>query len=372
MNKLWIAAVTTVSALFVTSCASVKGPLAAKQDQYASLAVVNTTVIDPENGKVLPNHSIFIKDDKILAVLPSSQPSRFRIARTIDGTGKFAIPGLMDMHAHLFLPEPTAPSLNLLLANGVTGIREMSGDCWEVAGATTGCIQHYRALQAQIKSGAIAGPDILRLASTMVMGPTRQKLPAGLPSFIVPTNPQEGRSLVRYLHGRKVDLIKTHDSIPTEVFAAMMDEAGRLGVEVSGHVPFRAGLRGALTMGFKTVEHARDPLYDCSSYGPAFRKAEADAADGRKGAKRPENIIRLTRTVKEFDAGICDSAMRFFAGTGAYYVPTHVTREMEARADEENYRKDPARQYILQDRQQRWEDDLTSTAALPLAERGAG
>lgn len=371
MKTFWLTAVITVAGLFVTSCAAIKPPQAAQPFQHASLAVLNTTVIEPESGKILPNRSIFIDGDKIVAVLPSSQPNRFRTARTVDGTGKFAIPGLMDMHAHLFLPEPTAPSLNLLLANGVTGIREMSGDCWEVAGATSGCIQHYRALQAQIKSGAIAGPDIVRLASTMVMGPSRQKLPAGLPSFIVPSTPQEGRLLVRHLHGRKVDLIKTHDSVPTEVFAAMMDEAGKLGVEVSGHVPFRAGLRGAISMGYKTVEHARDPLYECSRYGPPFRQAEADAADGVPGARRPENIIRLSRTVKEFDAGMCDSAMRLFAGSGSYYVPTHVTREMEARADEESYRSDPARKYILPDRQQRWEADLTSTAALPPDERAA-
>jgi hypothetical protein len=211
LKKFWLVAGTIVSASFVASCGAVNAPRAALPVRQTSLAVLNTTVIDPESGKVLPNQSIFIDGDRIVAVTPSSQPSRFRAARIVDGTGKFAIPGLMDMHAHLFLPEATAPSLNLLLANGVTGIREMSGDCWEVAGATTGCIQHYRALQAHIKSGAIVGPDIVRLASTMIMGPSRQKLRPGLPSFIVPTTPQEGRLLVRHLHGRKVDLIKTHD-----------------------------------------------------------------------------------------------------------------------------------------------------------------
>ncbi len=230
----------------------------------ATLAVTNVTVIDPETRSVLPNHSIVMNGDRIVALLPSGQPIPFAVARSIDGSGKFAIPGLMDMHFHLFLPEPAAPSLNLLLANGVTGIREMSGDCWEAAGATEGCIQHYRLLRAQTKAGAVAGPDIVAVASTMVMGPARVKLPPEVPSFVVPQTVEDGRTAVRHLKGRGADLIKTHDSIPTAVFAAMMDEARTLGVEVGGHVPFRAGTLGAASMGFRSVEHARDPLYDCS------------------------------------------------------------------------------------------------------------
>ncbi|MBA2467595.1 MAG: amidohydrolase family protein [Sphingomonas sp.] len=277
----------------------------------------------------------------------------------------------MDMHFHLFLPEPTAPSLNLLLANGVTGIREMSGDCWEAAGATKGCIQHYRMLQARIKAGIVLGPDIMRLASPMVMGPSRMKLPEGMPSFIVPRSLEEGRETVRWLRGRSPDLIKTHDSIPTSVFIAMMDEARTLGVEVAGHVPFRAGSVGAARMGYKSIEHARDLLYDCSHYGAEFRASEADFADGKPGSKRPPNLVRLTRTVDEFDPALCGSTMRSLAATAVFYVPTHVTREMEARAGDAAYRAQPSRKYVLPDRQKRWEADLIDTAALPPAEIAA-
>jgi imidazolonepropionase-like amidohydrolase len=337
----------------------------------ADLAVTNVTVIDPATRRVLPNQSIVIARDRIVAVLPSAQPSPFSAARSIDGSGKFAIPGLMDMHFHLFLPEPTAPSLNLLLANGVTGIREMSGDCWEAAGATEGCIQHYRLLREQIRSGAVPGPDIVALASTMVMGPARVKLPATVPSFVVPQTVEDGRIAVRHLKGRGADLIKTHDSIPTAVFAAMMDEARAVGIEVGGHVPFRAGVLGAASIGYRTIEHARDPLYDCSRYGPELRAAEADFADGKPGAKRPPSVVRLSRTVEEFDPAVCEPFLQSFARSGAFYDPTHVTREMEARAGDPSYRADPTRKYILPERQKRWDADLNETAALPPAEVAA-
>jgi hypothetical protein len=58
------------------------------------------------------------------------------------------------------------------------------------------------------------------------------------------------------------------------------------------------------------------------------------------------------------------------AETQAYYVPTHVTREMEARADDQAYRQDPSRRYIMRSRDRNWEKDLAETAALPAEERG--
>ena len=367
MTKIRLAVAAVVAAIALAACQTVPTAPARR----AGLAITNITVIDPATRKVLPRHSIFIDGDRIVAVLPVDHGSQFVADQSIDGSDKFAIPGLMDMHVHEFLPKPPAASLNLLVANGVTGIREMSGDCWEAAGVTEGCIQHYRALQAQIRAGAVPGPDLLYLASPMVMGPTRLKLPAGTPDFVVPNSAEAGRMTVRRLAARLPDLIKTHDSIPTDVFAAMMDEARSLGIEVSGHVPFRAGVLGAARMGFRSIEHARDPLYDCSRYGPEFRRQEADYADGKAGSKRPVNMDRLSRTVAEFDPAGCDRFLRSFATSGAFYVPTHVTREMEALAGDAGYRANPARKYILAERNKRWEADLTETAALSSPEVAA-
>jgi cytosine/adenosine deaminase-related metal-dependent hydrolase len=289
----------------------------------------------------------------------------------IDGSGKYAIPGLLDMHVHLFLPEPPTPTLNLLLANGVTGIREMASDCWAAAGSTKGCIEEYRQLQARIASGEIAGPDILGLTSTMVMGPTRLKLPPTAPAFITPVTAEQGRELVRYLASRGIDMIKTHDSIPDPAFIAMMEEARRLGIRVGGHVPFAAGSLGAAERGYGSIEHARDLLYDCSGYGPEYRRREAEFAEGAAGAARPANLERLTRTVAEYDQAKCVSFLGKLAHTGAFYVPTHVTREMEALADDPTYRADPHRKYILAARRKNWEADLDQTASLPAVERAA-
>ncbi len=340
-------------------------------DRPADLLIANVTVIDPESRRVLPNRSVYVRGERIVAVLPGRMARNRRAATVIDGAGRFLIPGLMDMHVHLFLPEPTAPTLNLLLANGVTGIRDMSSDCWAAAGATDGCIGDYRRLKARIEKGEVAGPGLVALTSTMVMGPTRLNLPKGLPSFITPVSDADARALVRHLRTRGVDLIKTHDSIPSEAFRALMDEAALLGLRVGGHVPFEAGSLGAAEMGYRSIEHARDLLYDCSRYGPEFRGREAAFANAEAGAARPSSLDRLVRTVGEFDARRCAVLLRRLAATGVYYTPTHVTREMEARADDLTYRADPARRYVPADRNRRWEGELDETAALPPEERRA-
>ena len=367
MKRVLLVVATMAAALTTGSCRTI----AAEPPKPVALAVTNVTVIDPDTAKVLPGQTIFIEGDRIVAVVPAADAVRFAAAESIDGTGKFVIPGLVDMHAHLFLPEPAKPGLNLFIANGVTGIREMSSDCWEVLGATDGCIEHYRLLQAQVRAGVVPGPDIMGLTSAMVMGPARATLPEGAPSFVVPQTGEQGRELVRHLHARGPDLIKTHDSIPTAVFEAMMDEARRAGIGVGGHIPFGAGSLGAARLGYRSIEHARDLLYDCSRYGPQYRREEAAFAEGRPGAKRPSNLVRLRSTVDEFDEAACETMLASLAGMSTYYVPTHVTREMEAKAGDATYRSDPARKYVLPARNKNWEADLTQTAALPPAEVAA-
>ena len=358
-------AIGAIAACLLIGCQTAK-----VQPQRVDLAIHNVTVIDPQSRRVLPRHSVYVSGDRIVTVARADARKTFTATRVLDGSGRYLIPGLMDMHAHLFLPEPAAISLNLFLANGVTAIREMSSDCWAIAGAKKGCIDEYRSLQSQLRNGGIVGPDLVQLTSTMVMGPSRLKLPKA-PAFVVPTDHPAGQALAEHLASRGVDLIKTHDSVPLGAFAGLMAGANRSRIGVVGHVPFAAGSLGAARLGYRSIEHARDLLYDCSRYGPEFRKREAAFADGAPGAVRPPSIERLQRTVAEYSDADCAELLKTLAATGISYVPTHVTREMEALADDPQYRGDPARKYILHKRNADWESDLKQTAALSSEERNA-
>ena len=135
-----------------------------------------------------PGGNLPVDAGRLVAVASSAERPSYVARSTVDGAGQFLIPGLMDMHAHLFLPEPAVPTLNLLLANGVTSIREMSGDCWEAAGAREGCIGADRELQKKLQAGEVAGPELVSISSAMVMGPDFAQVPemdarAGDPAY---------------------------------------------------------------------------------------------------------------------------------------------------------------------------------------------
>src|SRR5690349_21482512 len=91
----------------VAGCATTPKPSSLRVD----LAIANVTTIDPENGRVERERTVYVSGERIVAVEPAARRQRFVPARTIDGTGKYLIPGLIDMHVHLFLPEPAEPTL---------------------------------------------------------------------------------------------------------------------------------------------------------------------------------------------------------------------------------------------------------------------
>ena len=89
--------------------------------QTQALAITRVNVIDVVDGRIVPNSTVTIRGKTIVSVAQNSAPPRG--AQIVDGQGKFVIPGLWDMHAHM---EATGESsLQLYVANGVTGIRDM-------------------------------------------------------------------------------------------------------------------------------------------------------------------------------------------------------------------------------------------------------
>jgi len=98
---------------------------------------MHVTVIDGTGAPPRSDMTVLIVGYRIAEIAKSNTISVPRFARTIDATGSFLIPGLWDMHAHPDDPElwPVNPPpqekeklLTLLIANGVTGIRDMGGD----------------------------------------------------------------------------------------------------------------------------------------------------------------------------------------------------------------------------------------------------
>jgi hypothetical protein len=129
---------------------------AAEQSQARSgLAITNVTVIDVVTGATRPNHAVLISGNRITAAGPASRVRVPRGATTVNGAGKYLVPGLWDLHTHAVMFGPT--SRTLLLANGVTGIRDMGAERFAQA----------KAWRDSIAAGSMLGPR-MRIAGPIV------------------------------------------------------------------------------------------------------------------------------------------------------------------------------------------------------------
>lgn len=240
----------SVLALAVTACAGTA------QQTARPLAFVGVSVVDVAAGRLVPNQTVLVSGDTIAQVGAEVRiPPR---AQRIDGRGKFLIPGLWDMHAHLQAAGEEA--LPLFLANGVTGVRDMGSDDAFVL-----------PLRDRIASGALAGPTV-RTSGAMLDDapaewPFRQKVAGAADAAAAVERKQ------------RADFIKVHARLSRDAYFAVLSEAERRGKTVAGHVPEGVTLAEASAAGQRSIEHLGEYklLFECPrDCTPLFRTFRAN------------------------------------------------------------------------------------------------
>ena len=128
--------------------------------------------------------------------------------------------------------------------------------------------------------------------------------------------------------------------------------------------PWYATFSGALAdMGLTTIEHARDLPVDCSTYGTVYR-GQVMAKIMGEDVPWPDRKALPGKARDTFDKPTCDRQIAAMVRAGSYYVPTHLTREMDYRAGEAAYRNDPRKAYIPAMQQAGWDGDLDRTTKM--------
>ncbi len=244
-------------------------------DSAAPLAITHVTVIDTAGGPARSDMTVLVEGDRIVQVAPSAAATIPPGARTLDGAGKYLIPGLWDMHIHAFfgdwVPGGREVTLPLFVAFGVTGVRDMGSD-----------LEPILAARRDVAAGKLLGPRMI-VSGPMLDGPKTQ-FPAALPIV----TPEDGRRAVRMLKGRGVDFIKIQSYVPRDAWFAIADECRRQKIVFAGHVPDAVRASEASTAGQKSFEHligvfeASTPIEDQLMKGP---KGPAKFLDGFDAAK---------------------------------------------------------------------------------------
>jgi len=188
-------------------------------------AFVGVNVIPMDRDRVLENQTVVVKNGLIAEIGDAKKVKVPKDAVTIDGKGKYLIPGLVDMHTHLLsdsdeFPDSIAPDeLRVMVANGVTTVRFMIG---------TPELLKLRALSAKAE---IAAPTIW-VASPHLTGREQGN------DFVVKT-PDEARDAVRKSKAAGYDFIKVTTFVPSLVYEAAVDEAAKQKIRVVGHADSR-------------------------------------------------------------------------------------------------------------------------------------
>lgn len=240
---------------------SLAGLLSAQSSQPSVFSIVNVTLIDVKSGVAQVHRNVVVRNGKIDNVLYTSEVKGKLPGMQVNGTGKYLIPGLWDMHVHMafgdWFPHSKEITLPLFVANGITGVRDMGGEL-EV-------LQQWR---KEIAAGTLIGPRMV-ISGPMLDGPQPR-----FPSSIAIKTPDDGRRAVDDLKQRGADFIKLQSLIPREAVFAIAQEAHKQGITFVGHVPDSVRASEASNAGQKSFEHligifeGASPLEDQFLKGP--------------------------------------------------------------------------------------------------------
>lgn len=199
----------------------------------APVVFEGVSVVPMDRERVIANQTVVVRDGRIVYVGNAKGAPATPGAQRVAGSGKFLLPGLAEMHAHIpggqAPPEVTRRVLELFALNGVTQIRGMLGDPLHLT------------LRQQVERGELLGPRIL------VGGPS-------LNGNSVAT-PAQAAAAVTAQKSAGYDLLKIHPGVKREVFDTLAATADRLGIRFAGHVPFDVGVRRAIESKFASIEH---------------------------------------------------------------------------------------------------------------------
>jgi hypothetical protein len=213
----------------------------------ASLAIAHVTVIDTANGSARRDMTVVLGGNRIMSMGESGTVELPPTISLVDGRGKFLIPGLWDMHVHLFNNDDPAGTNNsayffqLFVANGVVGIRDMWSDPED--------IELPRRWNTEIEAGRLLGPQVI-VSSRLVDGD-----PPSHPNALVVRNAEEAREAVRALKASGAGFIKVVWNLSRDAYFAIADESKQQRIPFEGHVPFAVTAVEVSDAGQRTIEH---------------------------------------------------------------------------------------------------------------------
>jgi imidazolonepropionase-like amidohydrolase len=197
------------------------------------VAIVGATLIDVTGKPSIPNSAVVIEGDRIIAAGPRPQVTIPDGATIVDASGKYLLPGLWDMHAHMMQVEFGIA----YLAAGITTARDV-GNEFEFGTTLRDAAKERRGLGPRmLLAGYIDGKNDAHSFDVQV------------------DTPAAARAAVQRYKNAGFEQIKIRDHVKLEILKIITAEAHRLGMTVTGHVPESMNSIDAVEAGMDQLNH---------------------------------------------------------------------------------------------------------------------
>ncbi|MGI9172637.1 MAG: amidohydrolase family protein [Chthoniobacterales bacterium] len=294
------------------------------------LAITNVTVIDPAGAGRIGERTVLVEAGRIAAIEAADTTQIPENARRVEGRGLFLVPGLTDMHVHLFNNSTHRPpnewAFPMFIANGATAVREMRTGLDD--------LPRVARWREEVANGRLIAPHVIA-AGVAVWG----------------TYEEGAREEVRAAKTAGADFIKVFSDVPATHWRVILAEAKSLGIPVCGHVPAQVSLLEAARAGQRSNEHLTQAYEACSAKEDEWLAARRGLAPDTFVALRDSQEREVLAT---FDEQACAQTATALAATGQAQVPTLVLSHFEARGEPSKLRDDPRWNLLRQDEQKRW------------------
>jgi hypothetical protein len=364
--------------LLVASVAVLACGCASAQDVAVTTGTVinGVTIVNTRDGSLTPGMAVVVDNGKIVKIAPVASVRVTGTAQAIDASGKYVVPRYIDMHAHVVdgADMPTKP-WPLLIANGITGFRQMSG--------SPELLARGQRLRQEIAAGIVVAPEPLalvgRLFNTVAEGGR-----AGI------TTPAQAVAEVMDQKRAGTDFIKVIN-VSRDVFFATVEESKKQGLDVVGHLFPAVSGTDASNAGMRAYEHLGailgNILFDCSIDETAVRHgliAQAIArAQQPAPPPNPEIILRvlttptialrqgdvelIQRAIDTYSEDRCRALARLLAKNETWQALTLIRTKTMLMPDLPEFQDDPNLKYVAPAVRTRWREALEIYNRAPAA-----
>ena len=215
-----------------------------------AVAFTNVNVVPMDSERVLGNQTVLVEQGRIRRLGSASEVRVPAGVTTVDGSGKYLMPGLAEMHGHMPGGDVEEMVMFLYVANGVTTVRGMLG------------LDGHMELRRKANAGEIVAPT-LYLAGPSFNGNSV-------------SSPEQAAQKVRTQKDQGWDLLKIHPGLTVPEYDAMAMTAHEVGIRFGGHVPADVGLEHALEMGQETFDHLDGFIEYLNAFGEPIDRARLD------------------------------------------------------------------------------------------------